>query len=396
MKTRFFSPMLILCIYAVLFFSCKDNKNEKQTILKDTINHTQEITQPVTQPVTSHSWFYFTGTNFFQIDIPQNAPQILKKPWTEAVRISSALSIKNNTKNYDVYFTVNRSGLLIAQPDHPKKAIIANDLQLFSKLTAGSLVCVDGFPVFHTYKNSFFAGKEKTIENLPFLVQFHPGTSIFLPLLYTKDLKILSDTQVTDVQYTAGVWIAALKTETEEKTQFEYMNFFSYEPLVQFSPTKRTILLETKNISVSEYRQLLTPTPFSSSPGRLKDLYKRLPNNFPFYATCTLPNGGSAVTYLSGSAENEKTMSSQALLAETFSLAVFSDGTCFFAGALPQKHILSNGSPLAFRLPRLPLGFTYGDIGVCKTTLYVAWEEGSFYETGRSGFLTVDLEQILY
>ncbi len=76
----------------------------------------------------------------------------------------------------------------------------------FSKLTAGSLVCVDGFPVFHTYKNSFFSGKDKTIESLPFLVQFHPGTSIFLPLLYTKDLKIMDDAQVTDVQYTAGVW----------------------------------------------------------------------------------------------------------------------------------------------------------------------------------------------
>lgn len=391
MKARIFLLFFVVCM---VFPSCSKPERVSRTSQNTVQQPPQQIQS--SQKQQTHTWFYFSGSSFFTIDAPQKAPQILKKPWTESVRISSSLSIKNDSKDYDVFFTVNKSGLLIAKPSSTKKAILSSDAQLFSKLTAGSLVCVDGFPVFHTYRNSFFSGRDKIIESLPFLVQYHPGTSIFLPLLYTKDLQIMNDAQVTDVHYTAGVWVASLKTETNDRTKFDYINFFSYEPLVQFSPAKRNIVLETKKISVGDYRKLLTPSPFSAAPSRLKDLYKRLPQNFPFYASVTLPNGGSAVTYLSGSAENDTTLPSQALLADTFSLAVFSDGTCFFAGALPNHHILSNGEPVAFRLPKLPIDFTYGNIGVSGTTLYTSWEEGTFYETGRSGFLTVDLKEILY
>ncbi len=395
MKPRIFIPIISIVFLSFCFLSCSRQKDLDQISRRNSSPQSQE-TQQQTQKKLSHEWFYFSGSSFYKAESPQNAPQILKKPWTEAVRISSSLSIQNESKDYDVFFTVNKVGILISKPDTAKKAVIAGDSQLFSKLTAGSLVCVDGFPVFHTYKNSFFSGKEKTIESLPFLVQFHPDTSIFLPLLYTKDLQIVEDAQVTDVQYTAGVWVASLKTETNDKTKFDYINFFSYEPLVQFSPAKRNIVLETKPLSVGEYRKLLTPSSFSSAPPRLKELYKRLPSGFPFYASVTLPNGGSAVTYLNGSVDNDITLPSQAVLAETFSLAVFADGTSFFAGALPDNYILQDGEPVAFRLPKLPSGFTYGNIGVSGSILYVSWEEGSFYETGRSGFLTVDLKEILY
>lgn len=392
MKLR---TILLFIVTSMFFFSCSRSKSVNRPVQQTQEPQARQLpSQPAQKP--SHTWYYFSGASFFNIDTPYNAPQILKKPWTESIRISSSLSVKNDSKEYDVYFTVNRSGLLIAKPSLPKKAVLAGDTQLFSKLTAGSLVCVDGFPVFHTYRNSFFSSKDKTIENLPFLVQFHPETSIFLPLLYTKDLQVMDEAQVTDVQYTAGIWVASVKTETNDKTKFDYINFFSYEPLVQFSPAKRNIVLETNTISAGEYRKMLTPAPFASAPARLKELYKRLPVNFPFYASVALPDGGSAVTYLRGSAETDTPLPSQALLADTFSLAIFADGTCFFAGALPNNYILANGEPVAFRLPKLPNGFTYGNIGVSGTTLYISWEEGSFYETGRSGFLTVDLKEILY
>ncbi len=392
MKLR---TILLFIVTSIFFFSCSRSKSVNRPVQQTQEPQARQLpSQPAQKP--SHTWYYFSGASFFNIDTPYNAPQILKKPWTESIRISSSLSVKNDSKEYDVYFTVNRSGLLIAKPSLPKKAVLAGDTQLFSKLTAGSLVCVDGFPVFHTYRNSFFSSKDKIIESLPFLVQFHPETSIFLPLLYTKDLQVMDEAQVTDVQYTAGIWVASVKTETNDKTKFDYINFFSYEPLVQFSPAKRNIVLETNTISAGEYRKMLTPAPFASAPARLKELYKRLPVNFPFYASVALPDGGSAVTYLRGSAETDTPLPSQALLADTFSLAIFADGTCFFAGALPNNHILANGDPVAFRLPKLPNGFTYGNIGVSGTTLYISWEEGSFYETGRSGFLTVDLKEILY
>ena len=149
MKLRTF---LLIFVTSIFFISC--------SIPGKGSTPAHAVQQPQTQPVQAqspqktlpHAWFYFSGSSFFQIDTPNNAPQILKKPWTESVRISSSLSIKNESKDYDVYFTVNRAGLLIAKPTLPKKAILAGDIQLFSKLTAGSLVCVVGVPVFHTYK----------------------------------------------------------------------------------------------------------------------------------------------------------------------------------------------------------------------------------------------------
>ena len=50
---------------------------------------------------------------------------------------------------------------------------------------------------------------------------------------------------------------------------------------------------------------------------------------------------------------------------------------------------------MAFRLPLLPTGYTYGDFAVAGNTLYVAWEQTNFYKTSRAGFLSVNLAAIL-
>ena len=51
---------------------------------------------------------------------------------------------------------------------------------------------------------------------------------------------------------------------------------------------------------------------------------------------------------------------------------------------------------MAIRLPLLPENFVYSDFVITETSLYAAWEETSFYKTGRSGFIYVDLENTLY
>ena len=68
--------------------------------------------------------------------------------------------------------------------------------------------------------------------------------------------------------------------------------------------------------------------------------------------------------------------------------AIFSDGTTY---------IKSNESDevSAFRLPLLPAGYIYGDFAISGDSLYVAWEQSSFYKTGRSGFLQVNLQSVL-
>ena len=61
-----------------------------------------------------------------------------------------------------------------------------------------------------------------------------------------------------------------------------------------------------------------------------------------------------------------------------------------------MKHVVNEGRPVAFKLPRLPAGYTYSCALIAGSTLFVSWEETAFFETGRSGFLAVDLERILY
>ena len=92
----------------------------------------------------------------------------------------------------------------------------------------------------------------------------------------------------------------------------------------------------------------------------------------------------------------EKELNATAILSQSWSAALFEDGTLFLEGALPGKHILRSGKPVAIRLPKLPVGFIYSDFVISGTTLYAAWEESSFYKTGRAGFLQVNLERTLY
>ena len=93
---------------------------------------------------------------------------------------------------------------------------------------------------------------------------------------------------------------------------------------------------------------------------------------------------------------NEKELHATAILSQSWSAALFEDGTLFLEGALPGRHILRSGMPVAIRLPKLPVGYVYSDFVISDTTLYAAWEESSFYETGRAGFLQVNLDRTLY
>ncbi|MBQ9626292.1 MAG: hypothetical protein IJR40_03860, partial [Treponema sp.] len=74
----------------------------------------------------------------------------------------------------------------------------------------------------------------------------------------------------------------------------------------------------------------------------------------------------------------------------------FEDGTLYLNGALYANKILNKSKNLALRLPKMPEGYKYTDFGISGATLFAAWEQTDFYETGRAGFLQVDLKPILY
>lgn len=108
--------------------------------------------------------------------------------------------------------------------------------------------------------------------------------------------------------------------------------------------------------------------------------------------------GGNSPRYYANKIANstEKSLKAKAILSQSWSGALFEDGTLFLEGALPGKHILRGGKPVAIRLPKLPAGFVYSNFVISGTTLYAGWEETSFYKTGRSGFIQVNLDKTLY
>ncbi|MGP1587446.1 MAG: hypothetical protein ACTTHG_03810 [Treponemataceae bacterium] len=386
--------IIALLTISIIFFSC--HKNDYQVPLTD-VRQIQS-TDIKTISKKNHRWYAFTYEGFQQVSLPQSSPQVLLKPWTEAIRISSAISVGT-----DGFMIVNKLGLLCCDPENEKQAAISYDNGIFGNLTADNMVNVDGYPVFHVYQNPEFSNyiisgsTKKQKANHPFLVQFHPESSVFLPLLSTDDLDFSDEVEVSDIIYNDNKWTATLKTSSDSSKDFEYITFSTYENLTDIAPNKRKDAIKTEEISEKEYREQFIPKNIKESPERVQALLSRLPQDFNFYIQCSVPNSGKQCSYVQNKDEVDgNIMESQVLLEDNFSIAVFTDGTGFFTGSLSDRYVLNEGRPIAFRLPKLPKNFSYGTIIVEKNILYVAWEESIFYEIGRTGFLTVDLAKVFY
>ena len=391
-----FINIKILCFLiaglAVTFCSCKKSKSaskENQDILK------------ISEKNTDHTWYYFTPDGFAQIDLPQNAPFSGQIPYTEAVRISSA----NNAVNSDsstankAFALVNRLGVLCFDNDKPS---LAKDISIFSNRTAGNLVFVNDVPVFSVYKSAFFnntissdAYKKNAGEHL-FLVQFDDKSNISYPIINSTNLQNKYDCEVTDFHWDGTDWFCCLKT-IGDKTDFSYLKFVPAAPLLSITPITANDLITVKEASVNEFRDVKSIKDYSKAPERIKNMLKGFSDKIPFIIEVKSAGGNSPRIYennIAGSFEQE--LNAKAIISQSWSAALFEDGTLFIEGALPGKHILRNGKPVAIRLPKLEQGFIYSDFVISGNTLYAAWEQTDFYKTSRSGFLSVNLDSTLY
>ena len=111
------------------------------------------------------------------------------------------------------------------------------------------------------------------------------------------------------------------------------------------------------------------------------------PAEFTFSVIWKSSLGTSPVQYFQ-QGNGAASLNANASAGKKYIAAIFSDGTSYIKTALDDK--IS-----AFRLPLLPAGYIYGDFAISGDTLYVAWEQSSFYKTGRAGFLQVNLQTVL-
>lgn len=340
-----------------------------------------------------HSWFYFTQDGFIQVDNPKNVPLSKTQPYTEAIRISSANNTAGSTGK--AYALVNRLGVLCFNGN---SISIAKDISVFSDRTAGNLVFMNDTPIFSVYKSSFFnssSQKDAKKEQL-FLVQFDDQAKISYPVINSTNLTDEPYYQVTDFFWNGNEWFCSLK-KMDEKISFSYIKFTLGAPLLSISPVTASSLLNIRESTADEFRKAMSIKDYKTAPQRIQNMLAGFSSTVPFVLEVKSAGGGSSVLYQNeapGSMETE--LNAKAIISQSWSAALFEDGTLFIEGALNGKHILRGGKPVAIRLPKLENGFIYSDFVISGTTLYAAWEESDFYKIRRSGFLSVDLDSTLY
>ena len=389
---KFLSLTLLLCLAALVIIGCK--KKEKSD---------NKIVEIETQKA-DHVWYYFTQDGFAQIDNPKNVPLTGSVPYTEAIRISSANNGATSTDGtVKAYALANRLGVICFEED---KISIAKDINIFSNRTASNIFFIDGIPLFSVYKSAFFndtissaAYKNDSDAHL-FLVQFDDTSKISYPVINSTNLTEKPNAEVTDFYWDGKEWFCSIKSISDDasgKTEFSYIKFTPASPLVSISPVSAEELITVRQSSVSEFRDVMSVKPYEQAPERIRNMLKGFDQSIPFVIEVKTAAGSSERVYeneLAGSFETE--LNAKAIISQSWSAALFEDGTLFIEGALPGKHILRGGKPVAIRLPKLDEGYVYSDFVISGTTLYAAWEQTDFYKVSRSGFLSVNLNSTLY
>lgn len=377
----------------LVFLGCKDKKNDGGSL------NSEEI-QEVSEKSSDHKWYYFSDGSYTETDLPQRSPILSLKPWTESLRICDG----NVTSSGKGLLLVNHFGVLLFDKDGEPRLI--QDSALFSGTTAGNLVFEDGVPFFTLAKNSFFnknaasssSSSEKNESETSHVIRLSLENSMFFPVITYGDLKIAQNAEVSGTYFDGNEWFSSIKSSENGRTDFRYIKWKPNGDLSTLSPSTKNGKIEISEISKDEYRKNLSPKNFSKAPSRLKTLLSSIPADFDFSVSLR-KEAGVSPEYFSAGAQNKNSKSeneANAILTPDWICAVFGDGTVYFSGSLKERTLLNNGKTVAFRLPKLPSEYVYGDFCISGDYLAVAWEETDFYKTGRSGFLVVNMAKIFY
>lgn len=383
--------LLGLCAaVAFIYISC--NKKESVVFEEDNI---LEIEAIQTEDKT-HQWYYFTENGFAEIDLPEHAPEQILKPWTEAIRISSAGSVpvKAQRSDFDAYALVNKNGILSFSDGVP---FLYSDSSIYSYESCDGLVFSGNVPVFYLYRSTFFnenSGGENTSiqQSRPFLVEFNPQTKISYPLVSYRNLVLEETDEITGYFWNGTKWACSVKkidgkAGSASKVDFSY---FSWEPLValtDLSPALNKDVFVFSPCTEAEYRALNTPKLFEQAPRVLKGLLEIIPDSVSFYVSFRDESGSSPISYFQ-EGNGGATVNAFAAVSQKYMACVFEDGTTYIQNTQDKKIT-------ALRLPKLPGGYKYSQVLLSGNTLAASWEETEFYKTGRSGFITVNLNAVL-
>ena len=372
--------LFLCCACTALFVSCK-----KESAALAEFQATLETTK-------SHVWYAFTTTGFDQVSSPKSTKEVFMQPWTEIPRIASAATapLQQGNSPFDAYALVNKRGMLCFKGEDVS---LFEDDSLFASDTADTLVFSDGKPVFYLYRSTFFNPNLDRASPLsrsrPFLVEFDSSSRIFYPLVSYENLGLDEVDQVAGYFWNGQTWACAAKKPVRGGFAFSY---FYWQPLVALSQIAPAIEVGREfcrfaTLDEAGYKELNTPKFFENAPDQLRSLLASVPEGFSFYVLWRDGSGVTPQSYLRRG-EADLLLSSCGGVSARYCTVVFADGTVYAKRA-------AEGSPVvAFMLPKLPAGFSYGEQAVAGDTLYAAWEETAFFKTGRAGFIKVQLAEI--
>lgn len=379
-----FIPVSLIFSLTVLSVSCKKEQKKTETL-------TQQATP------SNYTWYYFSENTYKKIEKLHLVPTAVSKPWTEAVRISScAMEEASSLENPKGFATINQCGILVFQGN---KINLYNDQEIFRGRTAGNLVFAGGMPIFSVYKSTFFNESKSALQKThPFLVVFNSEQNILYPLINIENLGLDESCEITDFLFDGKFWTCCIKKENSEKVDFSYITFQPKEDITLLTPYTAENMLHISEANVESFRNAKKQLDYNSAPERLKKLLKTVPSDVDFSVSVQTVQSHSPRIFVrkNKNSSEKEVLTAKAIISDTWTACLFQDGTIYLNGALFEKNILNNGNTMGIKLPKLPLNFTYGDFVISGTTLYAAWEETSFYKTKRSGFISVNLDEILY
>ena len=258
-----------LVLGTVLLLTCTScSKNQKPAEVE------------VISPTVPHQWYYFSGTEIKETDKPENTPEVMGKPWTEATRISSAASLipskENRNYKYSAFAILNKVGLICFDSDNFE---ISRDISIFTRESADSLVFSDGCPIFYLYRSTFFSNDLFSNQNIisearPFLVLFNQDARIFFPLVSYKNLNLDNTDQVTKVIWNGSKWACSAKKQIDKGVEFSYFFWEPQIPLANLNPAMGQETFLFKSMTEEEFKKVGMPKSFLKAPAELRSLLK--------------------------------------------------------------------------------------------------------------------------
>lgn|GEM_PF-478955 len=377
-----FSTLLLAATLPV-FLSC--SQKEKTEELPPSIQ------APAAMPVQNSRWKYFDTSSdgsvqLKSVDAVSEIPAVQFKPWTEAVRVTDC-----GFNHEQAVFLINKCGVYPIHSLQSGQPLPAKH-SLFSQTSAGDLYNVDGHYFIRIYQNSVFLPQNRS-ENKYFLLRAESSETSYSPAADVERLHIPKNAQCKALEQRNGYWYASFKADSGTDISFFYIKCADFKYLLQEDASQHI-----EQISAEEFRRVCEPVHYAGMPEMLKDIADKVENDTVLYMRVFTENSAQGIPFFKPLPSNKTDNAEKNTMINAYAFYYTEDDRNYRAALLlPDGTLIINTDKLGIQtlhLPALPQHFNYTAFYISDTHITAAWEEAAFYEVGRSGIFTAELQEL--